>query len=228
MQCTYRSNSAEMCFGALLYSCHNPCMLDQTKVESENQLAERPNFFIHSQKPNPPTFYFFVSPLPSPNSIQKDKLNADLLKIPMFKNLGEKAKTDPVYIVGGGAVLTLLVMYFIFGAGLLCNLCGFVYPVYASIQALETKEKGDDTQWLTYWVIYAFFGLIEHFSDVILFWVPFYFSFKLGLLIWMMLPQQNGATFIYQAIRSRVAKPTAGASASGEPSASEGVYSDAN
>ena len=41
-------------------------------------------------------------------------------------------------------------------------------------------------------------------SDVILFWVPFYYSFKLGFLIWMMLPGQKGATFIYQAVRSRV------------------------
>ena len=159
--------------------------------------------------------------------IQKDKLNNDLLKIPQLKELGEKTKVAPVFLVAGAACFALLVLYLIFGAGLLCNLLGFVYPVYASIQAIETKGTDDDTQWLTYWVIYAFFNLIEHFSDVILHWVPFYFSFKLGLLVWMMLPTQNGATFIYQAIRSRVKTTT---TESGEPtaSASQGVYSEAD
>lgn len=180
----------------------------------------------HTPAPTPPPTPAFSNNFALP-SIQKDKLNNDLLKIPQLKELGEKTKVAPVFLVAGAAGFALLVLYLIFGAGLLCNLLGFVYPVYASIQAIETKGTDDDTQWLTYWVIYAFFNLIEHFSDVILHWVPFYFSFKLGLLVWMMLPTQNGATFIYQAIRSRVKTTT---TESGEPtaSASQGVYSEAD
>ncbi len=80
-------------------------------------------------------------------------------------------------------------------------------------------------------VVYSFFGLLEHMSDVILFWVPFYYSFKLGFLIWMMLPGQKGATFIYQAVRSRVIaadlpKSTTRAAPGG--STSEEVYNDAD
>ena len=47
----------------------------------------------------------------------------------------------------------------------------FAYPAYCSIQALETKTKGDDTQWLTYWVVFAAFSVIEYFADFIAGWV---------------------------------------------------------
>ena len=47
----------------------------------------------------------------------------------------------------------------------------FAYPAYCSIQALESKTKGDDTQWLTYWVVFAAFSVIEYFADFIAGWV---------------------------------------------------------
>lgn len=41
-------------------------------------------------------------------------------------------------------------------------------------------ETADDTQWLTYWVVYAAFGIIEYFTDLILSWIPFYFLLKVN------------------------------------------------
>ena len=102
---------------------------------------------------------------------------------------------------------------------------GFVYPTYASIKALETPETDDDKQWLTYWVLFSFFSLIEHFTDTVLYWIPFYFSIKLGLLIWMMLPGQKGATLIYQMIRSRVIVSVPAAAGQTSSSEADNVYS---
>ena len=56
---------------------------------------------------------------------------------------------------------------------LLANTVGFLYPAYCSIKALESSVKNDDTQWLTYWVVFAFFSVVEYFADFIAGWVGF-------------------------------------------------------
>lgn len=48
------------------------------------------------------------------------------------------------------------------------------------VKAIESPNKEDDTVWLTYWVVYALFGLVEFFSDLLLFWFPFYYAGKVG------------------------------------------------
>merc|ERR1712150_213227 len=73
---------------------------------------------------------------------------------------------------------------------------GFIYPAFKSFEAIENKSA-DDTQWLIYWVVYAFFSIIETFVDILLYWIPFYYAFKLAFLLWAMLPQTNGAKFLY-------------------------------
>merc|ERR1711915_548030 len=56
---------------------------------------------------------------------------------------------------------------------------------------------GDDTQWLTYWVVYSFFTTVEAFTDVLLHWIPFYYFCKIVFLMWLMSPHFRGATVIF-------------------------------
>ena len=116
------------------------------------------------------------------------------------KKLSAQVGVEPVALAGGVSLFVVLFTYFIFGAGLLCNLIGFFYPVYASLKAIESEEKEDDTRWLIYWVIYAMFTILETFTDVLLYWIPFYFAFKLGFLVWLMLPGHNGAELVYKKV----------------------------
>ena len=136
-----------------------------------------------------------------------DKIKTQFTKISDLVKENETVKkvagqvgVDPVALVGGGTVFVVLFTYFIFGVGLLCNLIGFFYPVYASLKAIESEEKDDDTRWLIYWVIYAMFTIVETFTDTILYWIPFYFAFKVGFLVWLMLPSHNGAELIYKKV----------------------------
>jgi len=80
----------------------------------------------------------------------------------------------------------------------LCTVVGFAYPTYASFKAIESDGTDDDTQWLTYWVIYSIFGVIESFTDRILFWFPFYYEAKLGMIILLQVPGLNLATQLYK------------------------------
>lgn len=54
-------------------------------------------------------------------------------------------------------------------------------PLSCRCKAIDSVEKDDDTQWLTYWVVYAAFGIVEYFTDILLSWIPFYFLLKVIL-----------------------------------------------
>ncbi len=62
---------------------------------------------------------------------------------------------------------------------------------------MESPSGRDDTQWLTYWTVFGFLNLLEFFSDFLLYWIPFYYLFKAGLILYLVLPQTKGAEVVY-------------------------------
>ncbi|KAH0461734.1 hypothetical protein IEQ34_009309 [Dendrobium chrysotoxum] len=73
-----------------------------------------------------------------------------------------------------------------------------LYPLYASVKAIESESKLDDEQWLAYWIIYSFMTLMEMIAAPILYWIPIWYKMKLLLVAWLVLPQFRGASFIYE------------------------------
>ncbi|KAH7858088.1 hypothetical protein Vadar_019861 [Vaccinium darrowii] len=77
-------------------------------------------------------------------------------------------------------------------------LVALVYPLYASIKAIETKSRADDQQWLTYWVLYSLITLFELTFAKLLEWFPLWPYVKLVATCWLVLPQFNGAAYVYE------------------------------
>ncbi|KAJ4835057.1 HVA22-like protein e [Turnera subulata] len=73
-----------------------------------------------------------------------------------------------------------------------------LYPLYASVMAIESPSKVDDEQWLAYWIIYSFLTLTEMVLQSVLEWIPIWYSVKLILAAWLVLPQFRGAAYIYE------------------------------
>ena len=116
-----------------------------------------------------------------------------------FTKVEKQTGVDRLYVFLG--TVGIVALYLVFGIGqqLVCNVFGSVYPAYCSMKALESPKKDDDTKWLTYWVVFAVFTIIEYFSDAILCWFPVYWLFKCLFYIWLMAPiENNGSLIVYR------------------------------
>ncbi|KAG5094409.1 hypothetical protein JHK84_049997 [Glycine max] len=73
-----------------------------------------------------------------------------------------------------------------------------VYPLYASIKAIETKSTTDDQQWLTYWILYSILTIFELTFAKVLELLPIWLFAKLIFSCWLVLPHFNGAAVVYR------------------------------
>lgn len=117
----------------------------------------------------------------------------NLQKIPQLKKVSEATSLKIVYILLGALVVLLLLIYIFSGLRALSTLVGVVYPGWCSLKAIKSKDKDDDTFWLSYWVIYGIFTAFESITDLLLFWVPFYELIKIFFYFYLFSPQLKGA-----------------------------------
>ncbi|KAK4531365.1 hypothetical protein CCYA_CCYA07G2222 [Cyanidiococcus yangmingshanensis] len=84
-------------------------------------------------------------------------------------------------------------------SNLVCVLFGYLYPVYATYKALKRCDPGETKQWLMYWVVMSGFAVAETIGEMVLTILPFYYEVKTLFVLWLVLPQTQGATVIYNA-----------------------------
>ncbi|KAF5957634.1 hypothetical protein HYC85_004859 [Camellia sinensis] len=96
---------------------------------------------------------------------------------------------------GAGSFLKVVANNFDVLAGPVVSL---VYPLYASVRAIETKSPEDDRQWLTYWILYSMITLFELTFAKLIEWIPFWSYTKLLVTCWLVIPYFSGAAYVYE------------------------------
>ncbi|KAI9799691.1 MAG: ER membrane protein DP1/Yop1 [Sarcosagium campestre] len=128
---------------------------------------------------------------------QISQFDKELSKYPVLNNFEKQTSVPKVYVALGLVGLYFFLIVFNLGGQFLVNTAGFVLPSYYSLSALFSAGKVDDTQWLTYWVVYAFLTVIESAINAV-YWFPFYYTFKFVLVLWLALPQTSGAQIVFR------------------------------
>ncbi|KAF9980732.1 ER membrane protein DP1/Yop1 [Modicella reniformis] len=146
------------------------------------------------------------------------QLDKELSQYPRLNQFQAATGVPKTYLALGTGVFFFVMIFFNLAGKLLSNLLGWIYPAYRSFKALESPVAEDDKQCgfatkhyvvltpvvdamiFIFEVVYGFVAIIESFTDVLLYWFPFYFLLKTLFLLWLMIPSFNGAVIIYTRI----------------------------
>lgn len=78
-----------------------------------------------------------------------------------------------------------------------CNLIGFAAPAYASVKAIRSETKDDDTKWLMYWCVFGWLSVLDCISWQMIPHVQIYWLWKSLVLLYLALPQTNAAESLF-------------------------------
>lgn len=80
-----------------------------------------------------------------------------------------------------------------------CTVLGCIYPSLASAKAAVQGDEEAFLQWAPYWIVASVLCLLEKviFEVFVYSWLPLYPELKVLLLIWLTLPQFQGAAQLY-------------------------------
>ncbi|KAH8987936.1 TB2/DP1, HVA22 family-domain-containing protein, partial [Lactarius hatsudake] len=76
----------------------------------------------------------------------------------------------------------------------------FLYPGYASFKTLSQRPASEEDleRWLMYWSVLACVIGVEYLAEWLVSWIPFYFLVKMLFLLYIALPQTQGASYLYR------------------------------
>ena len=106
-----------------------------------------------------------------------------------------------------GLIAGIFLVTFGIGASYITCILGVAYPCFMSFLALESEDEEDDKQWLTYWVVFGLFQIVDQFAGFILHFIPFYYFLKMAFMVWLFHPSTLGATTIYNRYIREAVKP---------------------
>ncbi len=85
-------------------------------------------------------------------------------------------------------------------AELVCKTFGILFPGYASLRAVLSTDKDDDTYWLKYWMMYALLELPSFIFESTMKKFPVYWLIKAFVLVLFYIHPFHGAQLFYDKI----------------------------
>ena len=129
--------------------------------------------------------------------LKLEGFNKDLMKIPGVEDLVKATNIPASFFALGVITFSVVLVAFNFCGCMIVQLISVAYPAAKSAMAIETESKDDDKQWLTYWMVFGLFNILDQTFGYFLEMIPFYFLIKLLILIWLQNPISQGALIIY-------------------------------
>jgi hypothetical protein len=72
-----------------------------------------------------------------------------------------------------------------------------ILPAYISYKALRSRDPAQSHPWLIYFTILSLVQLADSYTDFITGWIPFFGVFRLFFMLYLVLPQTQGAKVLY-------------------------------
>ena len=93
------------------------------------------------------------------------------------------------HIVYGLIAIIKAILLYRFATNFVISVVLFAYPLFLSLEAVESHDKAKDAHILSYWSVIALVQLIEAVFPFLRRFIPFYNLLKLTLAIYLYLPQ---------------------------------------
>ncbi|KAG6909732.1 hypothetical protein DXG01_015720 [Tephrocybe rancida] len=92
-------------------------------------------------------------------------------------------------------------MLFYFTARIVSSASAFLYPGYASYKTLSQRPASEEEleRWLMYWSVLGCLVGVEYLAEWLVSWIPLYYTSKTIFLLYLALPQTQGASYMYRA-----------------------------
>ena len=134
--------------------------------------------------------------------VKLDKINNTLSRLPVVSQVVDLTGVKPFFLLLGFLLVSACFVAFeLPGSMMLIQVIAVLYPCFCSTMALETTETiEDDKKWLTYWMVFNMFTLLDHSCKWVTNHIPFFLLIRLFIIIWLQSPTSDGALHVYRKI----------------------------
>lgn len=119
-------------------------------------------------------------------------------QIPPLREWSKKSGFNTGLVVAAVLFVVGIITLFMQGWELAVLGLTVLYPSLHSIRAIESPSAAEKSEWLTYWMVFGSYHVIETFFGFIFWFIPYWSVLKVVGFLWMIMPQSRGAKYIYE------------------------------